>query len=156
MRRAIRADYDQVYLLPPSLEDWIGPEHPARFLREFVDALDLRALGFAVHESPEVGEFFTSELLLKVWLYGYFKRLRSTRLLESGCRNEVGLIWLCGTRAPDHHTLWRFFAAHKKALQALFAQSVRVALRLDLVGLGLAGDRWDQDPGKLQWPAGLR
>jgi hypothetical protein len=76
-------------------------------------------------------------LLLKVWLYGYFKKLRSTRLLESGCRNDVGLIWLCGTRAPDHHTLWRFFATHKKALRALFVQSVRVALRLDLVGLAL-------------------
>jgi transposase len=92
---------------------------------------------FAAHESPEGGEYFTSELLLKVWLYGYFKRLRSTRLLESGCRNEVGLIWLCGTQAPDHNTLWRFFAAHKKALRALFTQSVRVALRLDLVGLAL-------------------
>ena len=137
MRRAIRADYQQVYLLPPSLEDWIGREHPARFLREFVDALDLQALGFASHDSAEGGEYFTNELLLKVWLYGYFKKLRSTRLLESGCRNEVGLIWLCGTHVPDHNTLWRFFAAHKKALGALFAQSVRVALRLELVGLAL-------------------
>ena len=137
MRRAIRADYEQVYLLPPSLEDWIGPEHPARFVREFVEALNLPVLGFAQHESPEGGAYFASELLLKVWLYGYFKKLRSTRLLESGCRNEVGLIWLCGTRAPDHNTLWRFFAEHKTALSALFAQSVQVALRLDLVGLAL-------------------
>lgn len=137
MRRAIRADYDQVYLLPPSLEDWVGAEHPARFIREFVDALDLKALSFAVHESPEGGEYFTSDLLLKVWLYGYFRKLRSTRLIESGCRNEVGLIWLCGTRAPDHNTLWRFFTAHKKSLRKLFVQSVKVALRLDLVGLAL-------------------
>jgi transposase len=137
MRRAIRADYEQVYLLPPSLEDWIGPEHPARFVREFVDSLDMRALGFAGHESPEGGEYFASELLLKVWLYGYFRKLRSTRILERGCREEIGLIWLCGRRAPDHNTLWRFFTGHKKALRGLFAQSVRVALRLDLVGLAL-------------------
>ena len=41
-----RADYSETYLLPPRIEDWVGADHPARFVREVVDELDLRGLGF--------------------------------------------------------------------------------------------------------------
>ncbi len=44
----IRADYKQVFLLPPAIDDWIGPDHPARFIGDFVDSLDLEVLGFRV------------------------------------------------------------------------------------------------------------
>ena len=42
----IEADYEQIHLLPATLEDWVGPGHPARFIREFVKELDLKELGF--------------------------------------------------------------------------------------------------------------
>ena len=41
MKREIRADYIQTFLLPPSLEDWVGADHPARFIRDFVESLNL-------------------------------------------------------------------------------------------------------------------
>ena len=56
MRREIKADYDQMLIFPPSVEDWIGEDHPARFIRGFVESLDLRELGFVVPIS-EVGGF---------------------------------------------------------------------------------------------------
>ncbi len=51
MNNEIKADYDQQFLLPPSLEDWVSEDHPVRFIREFVDSMDLREMGFQERES---------------------------------------------------------------------------------------------------------
>lgn len=138
MPHEIEADYNEIHLLPPALEDWVGPGHPARFIREFVEALDLKALGFeplAVGEEGRPG--YGPGLLLRVWLYGYLEKVRSHRRLENACRNQMGFIWLCGNHPPDHNTLWRFWRKNREALRAVFKQSVKVALEVDLVGLVL-------------------
>ena len=55
MRRILSAEYDQTLLLAPSVEEWIGPRHPARFIREFVAAVDLCELGLDTLEREEGG-----------------------------------------------------------------------------------------------------
>jgi transposase len=135
MSREIRADYDQLLMFPPAVDDWIGSDHPARFVRDFVDSLDLESLGFRVRESAIGRPHYGASLLLKVWLYGYLNSTRSSRKLERGCREQMGLIWLTGMRAPDHNTLWRFWLDNKKSLRQVFRQSVRIALNADLLGL---------------------
>jgi len=135
MKREIRAEYDQMLLFPPSVEDWIGEEHGARFIRDFVDSLDLRKLGFAVPASEVGGSFYAPDLLLKVWLYGYMHGIRSMRRLERACREHMGLIWLTGRKVPDHNSLWRFFDTNRKAISQLFKQSVKVAVKCEMVGM---------------------
>lgn len=137
MNNEIKADYDQQFLLPPSLEDWVSEDHPVRFIREFVDSMDLREMGFRERESEEGRPNYSSELLLKVWIYGYFERIYSTRGLEKACKIQLPLIWLTGIHYPDHNTLWRFFRNNRKVIKKVFAHSVRVALKGDLVGLVL-------------------
>ena len=133
----IAPDYDQRFLLPPAVEDWVCADHPARFVREFVDALDLRELGFSIPQSGEGRPPYAPSLLLKIWLFGYMTRVRSTRRLEAACRENLGLLWLTGMIQPDHNSLWRFWRDNKKALRALFKRSVEIAARAGLVGLVL-------------------
>ena len=114
MSREIRPDYQTQYLFPRSLEEWVGPDHRARFVREFVDALDLDELGLsdeqqARRRDSEGRPHYAVDLLLKIWLYGYMYRIRSSRALERGCRDTLPLVWLAGTLVPDHNTLWRFW-----------------------------------------------
>jgi len=137
MSYEIRADYNQIYLLPPTLEEFVPSGHPARLIREFVDALNLRELGFTMREGEEGRPYYGESLLLKVWLYGYFNGIRSTRRLEKECQDNMGLIWLTGMHYPDHNTLWRFYERNQKALKRLFKEAVRIAVRGGLVGMVL-------------------
>ena len=137
MAQPIAPDYGQQFLLPPALEDWVAKDHPVRFIREFVEQQDLPELGFAMPIANEGRPAYAPSLLLKIWLYGYHHRLRSSRKLEAACRDQISLLWLAGTIAPDHNSLWRFWRDNKAALRRLFKQSVALAVKAGLVGLAL-------------------
>jgi transposase len=135
--RQIWADYQQILMFPPSVEDWVTQDHPARFIRDFVDALDLEGMGFVVHDAEVGRPGYAADLLMKVWLYGYLNRIRSPRGLERGCKENMGLIWLTGLKAPDHSSIWRFWRDNKKRIREVFKKTIQVAVRSDLMGLAL-------------------
>ena len=142
MSHEIRPDYETQYLFPRSLEEWVGADHPARFVREFVEALDLGSVGLSEEQEarrhdPNGRPHYAVDLLLKIWLYGYMYRIRSSRALERGCRDTLPLVWLAGTHVPDHNTLWRFWNRYRGVIRQVFVQSVRVAVEADLVGMVL-------------------
>src|SRR5215213_3314337 len=137
MAQPITPDYGQQFIFPPALEDWVPAHHAVRFIREFVDQLDLGSLGFAMPTALNGRPPYHPSLLLKIWLYGYFERIRSTRKLETACKEHLPLVWLTGTLQPDHNSLWRFWKENKKALREVFKQTVRVAVQTGAVGLVL-------------------
>jgi transposase len=99
--------------------------------------LDLKKIGFEEDEGDEGRPHYAAELLLKVWLYGYFRRIRSSRGLEQACRENLGVLWLTGMNEPDHNTLWRFWKKNKKQLPQIFRHGVQIAAKANLVGLVL-------------------
>src|SRR5262249_49578715 len=111
------------WLLPPSVDELIGRQHPARFVGMFVDALprrDWAALGIDPTGEPIGAPAYHPAALLGVWLYGFMTGVRSSRKLEAACRDQLPFLWLTGMQQPDHNTLWRFYQAHRVAMQVLF------------------------------------
>lgn len=135
MTKYIDADYQQIHMFPPCLEDFVSNDHPARFIREFVDNLDLKELGFIIKtdEISPGAPTYSPRLLLCGWLYGYMENIRSTRGLESACHNNLGLIWLMGMHKPDHNTFWRFWSNNSTAIASVFKKSVLIANDLGMI-----------------------
>jgi transposase len=128
------------WLLPPSLEELIPADHPARFAAEFVDALDRAAwadLDMDVEGGALGAPAYHPRVLLPVWVYGFMTGVRSSRRLEGACRDQVPYLWLTGWQQPDHNTLWRFYRAHRQQMRTLLKRSVWTAVRLNLVDLAV-------------------
>ena len=133
----IKTDYSKTYLLPPSIEDWVPLDHPVRFIKEFVDILDLSQYNLE-ENIQEVGRpSYSNNLLLKVWLYSYYEKIYSSRQIEKACKNQLPFIWLTTMHSPDHNTIWRFFRKNRKNIVKLFRQTVKLAIRNDMVGFVL-------------------
>ena len=135
---------EQVWLLPPTLDELLPLDHPARFVAEFVNALDRDAwseLGVVIEGDPLGAPAYHPRALLSVWLYGFMADVRSCRKLETACRDQIPYLWLIGWQHPAHNTLWRFYKGHRHAVRTLFERTVRTAVAVDLVDLAVqAGD----------------
>lgn len=131
---------DRTWLFPPTLEELIPADHPARFVAMFVQELDRAAwakLEIAPEGDPLGGPAYDPRALLCTWLYGFMIGVRSSRKLEGACRDQVPFLWLTGWEHPDHNTLWRFYQAHRQQMRELFKRSVRTAVRMGLVDLAV-------------------
>ena len=135
MKHRVGLDRSQTLLLPERLEDYVTPENPVRFLDAFVASLDLHALGFAKAHCAQTGRPpYDPAALLKLYLYGYLHRVRSSRMLEAECHRNVEVLWLLGKLAPDHKTIADFRKDNLKALKAVHRQFIVLCRRLDLYG----------------------
>ncbi len=127
---------DQPYLLPPSLDDWVPPTHPVRFVATWLDGLepaDWLAMGVDLAPARQGEARYAPPALLGIWVYGFMIGIRSSRALETACRDQLPFRWLSGNQTPDHNTLWRFYQRHRPQFHHLFHRSVRLAVEADLV-----------------------
>ena len=128
-------DRSQTLLFPERLEDYVAAENPVRFVDAFVGSLDLHALGFAKAQCAATGRPpYDPAALLKLYLYGYLHRIRSSRLLEAECLRNVEVIWLLGKLAPDFKTIADFRKDNLKPLRAVNRQFTVLCQKLKLFG----------------------
>src|SRR3972149_3943790 len=128
-------DRTQAVLRPDVLDEYVGPAHPVRFLDAFVAQLDLAALGFQRATPAETGRpGYDPGDLLRLYLYGYLHRIRSSRRLEQETHRNVELMWLLRGLRPDFKTIADFRRDHPEALKGVGRQFILLCRRLDLFG----------------------
>jgi transposase len=131
---------EQAWLLPPTLDQLLPKDHPARFVAAFVDKQSLeewQGLGCDLDGDPLGAPAYHPRALLSVWIYGFMIGIRSSRKLEAGRRDQIPFLWLTGRQSPDHNSLWRFYRAHRQGMRRLLKDTVRTAVKMDLVDLAL-------------------
>jgi transposase len=133
-------DRTQVAPMPPTLDAWVAPDHPVRFIDAFVDALgldDWQAMGIELSPAARGAPAYHPGLLARAWLAGFMLGIRSSRALETACRDAIPLRWLTANQQPDHNTLWRFYHTHRAGMRALLRRTVEVAVTAGLVELAV-------------------
>ena len=128
-------DRCQALLLPESLDDYVGTENPVRFIDAFVDGLDLAAAGFNRALPKATGRpGYAPGDLLKLYIYGYLNRIRSSRRLEAETHRNVEVIWLLRHLKPDFKTIADFRRNNRNAFRPVFRQFVLLCRQLNLFG----------------------
>jgi transposase len=129
-------DPHQVFLLPPSIDDWVPEGHLARFVSELVDeVLDLGPFLAAYTEARGYPPY-DPRLMLKLLIYGYVTGVRSSRAIERRCADDVALRFLAANQAPDYRSVARFRRRHLTALAGLFLQVLELCRAAGMVKLG--------------------
>src|SRR5437879_8633000 len=127
-------DRGQATLLPVCREDWVDENNSVRAVDVFVEALDLRDIGFegldaavirrpAYHPSP----------MLKLYIYGYLNRVQSSRRLEREAGRNLEVMWLTGRLAPDHKTIADFRKDNGPAIRKVCARFVELCRKMGLL-----------------------
>lgn len=129
------SDRSQILLLPEVVDDYVGADNPVRFIEAFVDELDLTAAGFARVAPKATGRpGYDPADLLKLYIYGYLNRVRSSRRLEAETHRNIEVIWLIRHLKPDFKTIADFRRDNRTAFRVVFREFVVLCRQLDLFG----------------------
>jgi transposase len=129
-----------------TLENQVNADNPVRLIDAFVDKLDLLQLGFSktVHKT-EGRPPYAPAILLKLYLYGYLNKIRSSRKLEKECTRNTELQWLLQNLQPNYHTIADFRKLHVQPLQSMFRLYVQFVCDAGLIGkktIGIDGSKF--------------
>lgn len=126
-------DRNQLTLLPECIEDYIGEENPVRVIDVFVESLDLVKAGFCKAIPKETGRpSYDPKDLLKLYVYGYFNGIRTSRKLMLECTRNIELFYLLKRLTPDFRTISDFRKDNTKAIKSVFHSFVKLCIKLGL------------------------
>ena len=129
-----------------TLEDQVMSDNPVRLIDAFINKLDLEQLGFQKTVDKSEGRpAYAPTVLLKLYLYGYLNKIRSSRKLEKECSRNIEVQWLLQNLCPNYHTIADFRKAHGASLQSLFRLYVQFLDDGGLLGkttIGIDGSKF--------------
>ena len=131
----------QTSLFPVSLETSIDDDNEVRIIDLFVDSLKIEKYGFKVDFVENGRPGYHPSDLLKLYIYGYMNKVRTSRDLEKECKRNIEVMWLINCLKPDHNTISNFRRDNTEGINKVFRETVRIAKYFNLIGGTLiAGD----------------
>ncbi len=133
-------DRNQALLFPPSINDYVDKNNNVRAIDMYVDTLNIKELKFTdTRKSNKLDgqKAYSPTLLLKIYIYGYINKIRSSRMLERECKRNIEMIWLTQGLTPTYRTISEFRASNPKALKQVFKEFVLLCENIDLIGDGI-------------------
>jgi transposase len=132
----IDCDRNQLFLLPPSMLDWIEEDHLAFFVIDAVGLIDTTSFHDA-HANDGAGRrAYHPDMMLTLLLYAYCVGMRSSRAIEAACRSDLAFRVICANVVPDHSAIARFRAEHEAAIKGVFVDVLRLCAAAGLASLG--------------------
>ena len=128
-------DRFQLILFPNMLNDLVAENNPVRVIDIFINQLDLAVLGFKniiLDKTSPGAPCYSPESLLKLYVFGYFKKVRSSRKLMEMCRTNIEAMWLLGRLTPDFRTISDFRKDNVEAIKKVFKMFTRICIELGL------------------------
>ena len=133
----IECNRDQIYLLPPALQEWLPPGDLVWFVIDAVEEMDLTAFYLKYRTDGKGQAAFEPSMMVALLLYAYSLGIRSSREIEQLCERDLGFKVVAANRAPDYTTISRFRKDNGPALQELFQQILKLCKEAGLVKLGV-------------------
>jgi transposase len=133
-RGYIAGNREQMFLLPPSVDQWIPKDHVVRFVWDCVCQMDLWAFhcAYGIEGRPP----YDPAMMLAVLIYAYSQGIRSSRKIAKACAEQLPFRWLTGNMVPDHCAIARFRSRHEEAIRKVFVEVLRLCCEAGLINLG--------------------
>ena len=119
-------DRNQQFMFPPTLDEWVAKDHPARVVEMFVESLDTKELGFSEKNRKTGRPNYSPKAMLKILLYGYATGERSSRILERKTHDDIAYRWLSRDLHPDYRSIARFRQNNTEAMNKLLQATLEM------------------------------
>src|SRR3954464_11764236 len=135
--RFVACDREQSFLMPPDVREWLPPRDLAWFVIDAVAAMDLDAFYAAYRVDGRCRPPYDPAMMVALLLYAYARGIRSSRVIERACDEDVAFRVLAAQQRPDHATIARFVERHEAAIAGLFGEVLTLCARSGLAKVGV-------------------
>src|SRR5919112_1201983 len=136
-QRFVMCDREQSFLMPPDVREWLPRRHLARFVIDAVAEMELEAFYAAYRVDGRSRPPCDPAMIVAVLLYAYARGVRSSRVIERACDEDVAFRVLAAQQRPDHATIARFIERHAYAIAGLFGEVLTLCARQGLTSVGV-------------------
>lgn len=127
----------QIYLMPPSLQEWLPEKDMAWFIIDVVAQIDLSTYYRKYRADGRGQEAYDPSMMVALLLYAYSNGIRSSRAIERLCERDIGFKVITGDEKPDHTTIARFRQENGKGIQEMFTEALKLCAKAGLVKVGI-------------------